>query len=217
MRKMRSPQNEKYVNVFNEYLKQQGTSVTDNPVGIEKILNEFNDTNKYQVNFHWSKGGWMTFENCKLNKETLEINFDSFKNLVKPIALETFYFPNDPDFSFMRLSYQGLEPSGVNENYEFLIEEIGHEEYVRVGEKNYPRDVLDRVSIDYDNYLENENYGKKFLPDNTEAILRELRDGQFMIVSKGSVLNSSKFEGYMKDIAKKGIDSKYFPQIELIH
>ena len=217
--KMVHPSVLKNLKNFNEYLRKQGTAVTDNPVGIEKILNEFSDTKRYQINFHWDSMGFMLFQGCSLSNDsssyfkgnTIEIDFGSFYSLIKPTMLETFYIQEQPDFSFMRLGYQGLAPTGLNEDHEMLKKEFGYEAYKKNSRGIISLEEHEQRFYDYDNgYREN-------LPEEAITIHRELRGGNFMIVSKGSVLNASKYDVEMRDIAKNGINSKYFPKIELIH
>ena len=66
---MRTKFNEMFVDAFNNYLKQNNQSKrytkTDNPKGIERILNEFRNTDKYQVNFLFEDDAdWGTFLGC---------------------------------------------------------------------------------------------------------------------------------------------------------
>ncbi len=210
---MRTPNNAQYVDAFNAYLKKQapaGYSTTDNPVGIERILQEFADTEKYQVNFHWDEYKFLMFERCTLGPErimTLDMN-GSY--LLRPVLLETCYFPKQEDCSFMRLAYQGLKPSGVysKEDYPRHRDEIGFEEYARAGGRNYDHSILEQ------GFLEHDEYGDEIpLPNDATSVVRFLRDGHFLIVSKGSVFNANHMNKSRYDLQERGREAVAYEEI----
>ena len=204
--------NKIFVAAFNEYLRQkapEGEACCDNLVGIERILSKFADRERYRVNFHWGNS-FIEFYGCSLNGDTLEIMSGGGPKVVKPTLLETFYFGNKQNLSFMRLGYEGLEPSSVDDDdiTEEELPALDLQEYVRIGKKLHPRSVLDQGFLDYD------DSGREIpLPEDKELVVRFLTPGHFMITSYGSFVNSSRLNQMRISLEEKGRDSDYYQQM----
>lgn len=146
----------------------------------------------------------MTFEGCRLEGDILKIDFGC-DNLIKPTLLETFYFNKEPDFNFMRLGYKGLEPTGLYEDNP----ERRQEEYVVEHGGLLPRSYWDQ---DISGYGEDGDEVRLSKEARLEA--REVKDGHFLIVSKGSILNSIQYEDTKSDLAQKGRNSGCYREIK---
>ncbi len=201
---MHHENSEKFTEAFIDYLRQCNAgkehTTTNNLVGIERTLQEFSDTKTYQANFFWENGGWYTFKGCNLDQEILEIDFGVTYE-VRPIQLETFFFASRPDFSCMRLAYQGLPLSGANPAEE--LEGSRTEEYVKEGDLFLPRSCWDAGIQGYD-----ESGAEIPLNDDAEFIVRELKAGHFLIVSKGTDLNND--DKMIQSLARDGKKSAVY-------
>jgi hypothetical protein len=217
---MRNEGNAQYVDVFNQYLKRLAPEgFAEFKEGIEDKLKKFTDS-KYQVNFHWNNGNIM-FKNCKstsdqqkefnqrefyqseFNRKMLEVESDggSFYQF-KPKKLEVFSFDSPrEDFSFMRLGYQGLQLTGLNEefppNYELLA---------RINNQLYSSEIFDL------GFIETE-HDKIPLPDNIQRVERILRNGNLIIVSKGSALNDSQLNDIRLILQQKGKKARIYKKL----
>jgi len=208
---MRTENNSGFVDAFNDYLEliaKGGKYIrTSDLRGIEMILSEFGNTEKYQVNFHWEDVGWMTFGGCELKEDVLELKWDKgWTHLIRPLFLEVYYFSQEPDVSFMRLGYSGLEPTGL-----YPIESLKGlrgEEYVRDGREVFPRECLESGVTGYD-----EAGDEILLSEEAEVETRAIIEGHFLIVSKGSILNDGRFDRFRQDLTKKGKESRYYGEL----
>jgi DUF971 family protein len=206
---MRSKENAQFVDAYNDYiahLAPQGHMITYDLAEMVDILSPFSDTNTFQVNAHWEQHLHMMVEGAKANGDILELNM-SGPYLVKPVFLEAHHFDNNPDYDFMRMGFQGLHESGMNDSKRLF--EIGFEEYLDIDGDLYDRGALDQGFLGYD------EVGDEIpIPPNMKHITRFVRDDFFTIVSKGGVLNDSQAEYEKTDVGRFGDYSRYFRRMQ---
>ncbi|MBI2152060.1 hypothetical protein HYU21_05005 [Candidatus Woesearchaeota archaeon] len=171
-----------------------------NTAKMAKFLDPLSDQKNYMINFHWNPTGWFTLLGVHSEDSTLHLNF-SATYLVKPTLLETFYFLRRPDLSFLRMEYKGLEPTGIND-YE-NGERPEREEYVECLGNLYSRSCWD----------EGRTEDGRTIGLEAELQVRELKDGTFMIIPKGNLLNTSDFDAHRNDIAASGRNSSVLQEL----
>jgi hypothetical protein len=206
---MRTKNNAKYVNNFNNYVESlapKGQMKTYDTEAIVKILNTFSNTDKYQVNAHWSEYKHMMIEGASRGSLGLELSL-GWPHLVDAKELEVHYFNNKPDFNFMRLKFSGLPETGINGD----LQDFMYEEYARVNDEIYSRHIFDQGFLDHD-----ENGEKIPLPPQAQLEQRFIKPGHMMIVSKGGVLNDTHMHKYMINLRELGENSPIYNQIKQI-
>lgn len=188
-------QHQPYLDNFIFYLvNNKGKNILTDTRRIASYLDPLGDQNKYQVNLHWNDFGSIILSSVRSDNLVLHIN-SCPTYLVKPKLLETFYFLRRPNLSFLRMEYQGLEPTGVNDYEKNNVPRS--ENCVFYQGKFHPSSCWETGQTE-EGYL---------LGLEAELQVRELKDGAFMIVPKGNLLNTSDFNAHRNDIVNFGRNS----------
>ena len=197
---MRNENNARFVDAFNGYLNELAPKGEKNLTDIDDIAYTLNILAKkqYSCNAHWDKFAHMEISGVATHQNGLKMHLGR-PYLVNGNKLEIYNFSKQPDFGFMRLSFDAWERTGLYDNIDNNFDELMHEDYVNIGGKALNRDIWEDP---------HEN-----LPPMARLESRLIKPGAMIIVSKGSVFNGSPMQDYMESLKQKGKLARIFQEL----
>ncbi|MBI2152059.1 hypothetical protein HYU21_05000 [Candidatus Woesearchaeota archaeon] len=168
---------------------------TTNAAEMAHILYDLRYKDKYNLGFYDNLFSSRTLNFIHSESGVLHLNFEincfNKTYIVKPQLLETYYFSRRPELSFLRMEYKDLEPSGV---YDYRRNIPPSEEYIKYQGDNLPLYRLNNGS----------NPKECTFAGGAQIIVRELRDGTFLIIPAGNPLNTIRLENVRNNITLFG-------------